>query len=108
MDIIFLLGVFALFLFILIFFLRIPIIIAIRRGLKKSDINVIALLSWISLLIGITWIVALVMSLVCQPQHSIKKQSSPDDLDELSKLFELMEKGLLSQEEFERAKHRLL
>jgi CBS domain containing-hemolysin-like protein len=109
MDIILILGSFALVLFTLIFVLRIPIIIAKRRGLKESDINVIALLSWISLLVGITWIIALIISLVYQPpQYSIKKQSSLDDLDELSKLFELKEEGLLSQEEFEKAKKRLL
>lgn len=112
-------------LFILIFIIRIPIIIAKRRNLKESGINVIALLSWVSLLVGIiwslalfpwldllfeiTWTVALIMSLVYQPpQYNIKKQSSPDDLDELLKLFELKEKGLLSQEEFEKAKERLL
>ncbi len=106
MDIIFILGAFALVLFILIFIIRIPIIIAKRRNLKESDINVIALLSWISLLVGVTWIIALVMSLVYQPP--INKQSPSNDLDELSKLFELKEKGILSQEEFERAKSRVL
>ena len=109
MEAIFMLGIFALFLFLFIFIIRIPIIIAKKRGLPESDVGVIVLLSWVSLLLGITWIAALIMSLVCQPAvHDMAEQSTTDNLDELSKLIELKEKGLLSAEEFERAKKRLL
>ena len=109
MDSIFIFGVIALILFIIIFIIRIPIIVAKKRGLKENDVHVIALLSWVSLFIGITWIVALIMSLVYQPpKPDVNRQSNRNELDELSKLFEMKENGILTQEQFEKAKENLL
>ena len=108
MNILFIITFIVLLILVSIFIIRIPIIVAKKRRLKESDVNVIALLSWASLLVGVTWIVALIMSLVYQPQkYDENKKSNQNELDELSKLFEMKEKGILTQEQFEKAKERL-
>lgn len=109
MEGIFIIGGFALILFILIFIIRIPIIIARKRGLKERDIDIISFLSWISLLVGITWLIALILSVIYQPEESSpSKISLPTNLDNIATLFALKEKEILTREEFDRAKSKIL
>ena len=86
------------FILICVGVIRIPIIIAKRRGLTERTVTAIALLSWMSLLVGITWIVALIMSLIYHPQTYTDQ----------SGLGELKEKGILTPEQFDKAKKRVL
>ena len=53
----------------LIFIIRIPIIIAKSRKITGSDLTTVAVLSWCSLLFGITWFIALVLSFVYTPEQ---------------------------------------
>ena len=102
------------FLFICVFFIcaavwfiRLPIRIAERRGLTNTQISVVALLSWCGVFFGITWTVALVFSLVWENDGK-SDEKRPIDPDKLLKLNELKEKGLISQAEFDEQKKRML
>jgi hypothetical protein len=53
-----------------IFIIRIPIIIAKSRKITGSDLTTIAVLSWISLLVGVTWIIALVLAFAYSPKQN--------------------------------------
>ncbi|MBO7332712.1 MAG: hypothetical protein J6U64_03495 [Alphaproteobacteria bacterium] len=92
----------------------VPIIIAKSRGIMGSELKTIRILSWGGLLfVGITWFVALVMSLVFQPKKWIDKEEETDekegiDLDSLEKLHDLKEKGILSEKEYIREKNKRL
>jgi len=90
----------------------VPIIIAKSRGITGSELKTIRILSWVGLLfVGITGCVALVMSLVYQPQKWIDKEDEEEeemDLDSLEKLHDLKEKGILSEKEYIREKNKIL
>lgn len=103
-------------LFFIIFLVRIPIIIAKRRGLRGTDLGIIRLLSWLGILLGVTWIVALVFSCAWLPKDKSKKADAMplltdkklSSVDALVKLGNLKEKGLITEEEFNREKAKLL
>lgn len=109
-------GVLIGFLFILgliILIVRVPIMIANARGITGSELTTIRILSWVSLFVGITWIIALVMSLVFQPKKWIDKEEETDekegiDFDSLEKLHDLKEKGVLSEEEYICEKNKIM
>ena len=102
-------------LFILYWVIQVPIKIAENRGITGSELNTISLLSWCGVLfVGVTWFVALVLSLIWQPKEWIDKSSSDDDsldlssLQKLEKLAELKEKNIISEDEFNIEKKKLL
>lgn len=107
---------FAIIGFILYFVISIPTTIAQKRGVGGSELTTITILSWCGLLIGVTWFVALVLSLVYKPQNWIGETASSGkerpmptaDVDNLLKLNELKEKGIITQQEFEEQKKKLL
>ena len=85
----------------------IPLFIAIKR--EHPSGNAIAALNLLTGWTLIGWLVALAWSLsafmpVIEPNKSKAERSTND----LFKLAELREKGLLSQEEFEREKAKLI
>jgi CBS domain containing-hemolysin-like protein len=87
-------------------FVNIPIMIARSRGISGADLSTISILSWSALLLGITWVVALVLALVWQPKDdSSKKESS---VDMLKKLHDLLKKGAISKKEFDSEKKKIL
>lgn len=88
----------------------VPIYIAKSRGVSGKELTTITVLSLSGLLIGITWIIALVLSLVYQPNKWIDKDKGKTniDLDALEKLYQLKKNGVLSQVEFNREKKRLM
>ncbi len=116
MDILPILGgvcILALVAALIIFIIRIPIIVAKSRGVGGSELSTITLLSWCSLLIGVTWIVALVLALVWQPKQWIDKGSSSDVssadvVDTLAKLGELRDKKIITRDEFDAEKKKVL
>ena len=98
------------------FIIQIPIMIAKNRGIKDSELTTITILSWAGLLFGVTWFIALALSLIYQPKKwvgesnsSEKPQTPPtDNVEKLLKLNELKEKGIITQEEFDKQKKNLL
>ncbi len=96
---------FLIFLFVFILIVRIPIIIAKNRGVAGSDLTTIAVLSWLGILFGLTWIAALILALLYTPSTDPDKVVG---IDELSKAYDLKEKGVISQSEFNRYKKKFL
>ena len=120
--------------FFTILIVRIPIMIANRRGITGGDLTAISILSWISLIFGFTWIIALILSLVYKSKVNInntvngqvacvhydmsetmfqnsantRKISMSSDLDLLEKLATLKQKGILTEEEFLRERNKIL
>ena len=107
---IFLLAVLAIFLAILI--IRIPIVIAKNRGISNGDLTMIKVLSWFGIIFGVTWVIALIFSLIWDPNvqatDRIRKSGIDNDIDRLEKLHKLKQKGAISQKEFDAAKKKLL
>lgn len=97
-------GLIFIILFITVFItiIRIPIIIAQMRSITGSDLTIIAILSWLGIFFGLTWIIGLVLSLVYEPKPVMT------NLDKLDKLYDLMQKGVISQSEFNQYKSQLL
>lgn len=79
-----------------------PINIAKYRGIADSKLSTIKLLIWFSLLLGITWFIALVMSLVYE------RHNNELDINQLSKLNDLKKDGIISEDDFNRKKNELL
>ncbi len=107
MELFWVLLIFGIIISFIILIIRLPIIIAKNRGITGEELSTITILSWVSLLVGITWIVALVLSLVYKPKKWIDKDEKLD-LDQLEKLYSLKKKGIISQEEFEQEKQKIL
>lgn len=78
----------------------VPIMIANARGITGNEKLIITILSWLGILFGVTWIVALVLSLVWG--------SSKDNLENLEKLSKLYKDKVITKEEFERQKAKYL
>ena len=102
------------FLFICIFLLcvavwviRIPVRIAESRGLTNTQISIVAVLSWCGIFFGVTWTVALILSLVWENDGPSDEKRSIDP-DKLLKLNELREKGVISQAEFDEQKKLMM
>ncbi len=93
---------------------QVPIMIAKNRGISEGELQTIAVLSWCGILIGITWFVALILSLVWTPKNWIEKKSQEEkllpsnSLESLEKLAALKEKGIITEEEFVREKQKIL
>ena len=87
---------------ILILWIYIPIYIAKKRNI--NDISIIKILSICGLFFGITWFVALLMSVL---KDSKCKGKTNMDLAGLKTLQELKEKGVLTDEEFNIEKEKI-
>ena len=99
-----LLGLIFIILLITVFviIIRIPITIAQMRGIAGSDLTIISILSWLGIFFGLTWIIGLILSLIYEPKPVTT------NLDKLNKLYDLMQKGVISQSEFNQYKKNLL
>lgn len=85
-------------------FLYIPILIANSRGVSGGERIAIIVLSWLGIFFGITWIIALIMSLACSGTPTI----CSDNLDSLEKLSRLYRQKMISKKEFEELKSKIL
>lgn len=97
-GIMFILGI------IMVGILMIPIWIANARGICGGDKTTITILSWLGILFGITWIVALVLSLVWRGECGMRESN----LDKLEKLSRLYKSKSITREEYNEIKSRLL
>lgn len=97
-GIMFLLGI------ILVGILMIPIWIANARGICGGEKTTITILSWMGIFFGITWIVALVLSLIWNGECGLRESN----LDKLEKLSRLYKSKSITREEYDEIKSRLL
>ncbi len=81
----------------------IPIMIANARGICGSEKTAIIVLSWLGIFFGITWIVALILSIIWHGSCV-----AGDDLDKLEKLARLHKDKVISKDEYEKMKSKLL
>ncbi len=97
---------------IIYFIIQVPIIIAKKRGIKEGELTAITLLSWCGIFIGVTWIIAIVFALVWHPTTWIDKEkihfNSMTNLEILEKLGALKDKGVITEQEFQQEKEKLI
>lgn len=111
MDIwILIISVLILILMLIIWIATVPIQIAKGRGITGNELATISILSWVSLVIGITWFIALALALSYQPQKWVdpNDQHTSLDLDALEKLGRLKKSGVLTIAEYNREKKKIL
>lgn len=84
--------------------LSIPVMIANARGICGGERVAIIVLSIFGIFFGITWFIALVLSLVLHGGDMFVG----DNLDRLEKLAKLYKDKVISKDEYERIKARLL
>lgn len=101
------LGCLILILILILILLVLPTEIAQKRGVSKEHRRYIIVLSLLGLLFGVTWVVALILAFVF-PSENEKKENEKDNLVKLSMLGKLKKDGVLTDEEFEEEKHKLL
>lgn len=90
------------------FLLFLPVKIARRRGVSDSDLSIIQTLCWVSILLGFTWFIALILSLVYKTKVAVESSNPSACLDALEKLHTLKEKGIISPEAYESGKAKIL
>jgi len=84
----------------------IPVFIANARGICGNQKTIIMVLSWLGIIFGVTWVVALVLSLVWHGNGECYKCGSR--LDELEKLAKLYKSKVITKSEYEKMKTKLL
>ena len=84
-------------------FLSIPILIANARGICGAEHTTIVVLSILGVFFGITWLVALILSVVWRGECMVE-----EDLDRLEKAAKLYKSKAISKEEYEKIKSKLL
>lgn len=89
---------------IVIWVIMLPIMIANARGICGTAKTIITTLSWLGILLGVTWIIALMMSLL----WTNKNNPLMDNLDQLEKLAKLYKAKVISKSEYDKMKSKLL
>lgn len=89
---------------LLVGFLMIPILIANARGICGGEKTTISILSWLGIFFGVTWIVALILSLLWRGECGIGETN----LDKLEKLSRLYANKSITREEYNALKSKLL
>lgn len=97
-------GIIFLAMALLVGLIYIPIMIANARGICGGERTAIIILSWFGILFGITWVVALILSLVWRGECGMR-ESNLDKLDKLSRLYK---SHAISRAEYEGIKKKLL
>jgi len=110
-------GLIVITILVALLIIQIPIVVARSRGIYGSDLTTITILSWLGIFFGLTWIVALVLSLVWGPSGTDRavKNSAIDPsgmgwhtLDRLEQLQRLKKEGAITQKEFNAEKKKIL
>lgn len=98
------------FLFIIYLVIQVPVKIAKCRGINGSELTTISTLSWVSIIFIITWFIALTLALIWKPNNWVDKNYliKSNQLDDLEKLDNLKKKGIITEDEFNEHKNRIL
>lgn len=87
-----------------VFLVTIPIMIAKARGVTGGALTTVVILSWLGIFFGVTWVIALILSLVFDGNS----YRDVDNLDRLEKLGRLYKEGAINKKEFETMKAKLM
>lgn len=101
------------FMFTIVFFMAflfvalicVPIMIADARGITGGSKLMITILSWCGIFFGVTWFIALILSLVLTGDNLYY---ATDNLDKLEKLSKLYKEKVITKDEYEKMKAKLL
>ena len=99
---------------IAVLLIQVPIMIAKNRGISGGELKTITILSWCGILVGITWFIAIILSLAWTPKNWVEKKPREEkllqsnSLESLEKLASLRDKGIITEEEFAREKMKIL
>lgn len=85
----------------------IPVMIANARGICGNQKLIIVLLSWMGIFFGVTWLVALILSLAWHGDGTLGCTCG-NRLDELEKLAKLYKSKVISKAEYDKMKAKLL
>lgn len=88
---------------LLVCIIRLPIVIATARGVAADDLFTIGLLSWLGIILGVTWVVALVLSFVWSGSGA-----RDTTVEKLTKLAALKKSGTITAREFTKMKNEIL
>jgi protein-S-isoprenylcysteine O-methyltransferase Ste14 len=91
---------------IAIFLIQIPMMVARNRNIDGGKYTSIAVLSWFGIICGITWLVALILSLVWAPGADL--YANQTDIEKLEKLHKLYKSGAINKQEFDAEKKKIL
>ena len=89
---------------ILVGILCIPIWIANARGICGGEKTTISILAWMGIFFGITWIVAMILSLVWRGECAMRDTN----IDKLEKVAKLYQNKSITRSEYEEIKSKLL
>lgn len=89
---------------VLIGVISIPVLIAGARGICGGEKTTIIILSWLGIFFGITWVIALVLSLIWRGECSV----GDSKLDRLERYAQLYKDKAITKAEFEAIKEKLL
>lgn len=97
-----------LYLFFTLVFL--PFHIARNRGIDKGQTSVICILCFLSFVLPIIWVVAIIMSVVCKPVVAVVEEEKEKDLDvdKLAKLHELYKDKVITKAEYDKQKKKIM
>ncbi len=101
------LSVVAFVIYIIYFIFSLPGKIARKRGLSDDKIAIIVLLEIVGVLIFLLWFVALGLAVFQQPERK-SLIATPNNIDALEKLFRLKEQGIITEEEFQEERKRIM
>ncbi|MDD3265849.1 MAG: SHOCT domain-containing protein [Burkholderiales bacterium] len=98
-----------------LFMIYVPYLVAKSRDVAKDKRVIIIILGWAGVFFGITWVIALILAFIYEPEtlqnnkSSIHQSHSYNDyIHQLERLAELKDKGILTEEEFESKKVSIL
>jgi hypothetical protein len=80
--------------------------IARGRGISGGDLTTIVILSWLGILLGVTWFAALVLSFVWGSGQGAPRDSA--DVDRLEKLHKLYKSNAITKQEYDAEKKKIL
>lgn len=97
-----------------IFMIYVPYLVAKSRDVAKDKRTIIIVLGWAGIFFGITWIIALILAFIYEPEiisqesTAVIHNNANDYINKLEKLADLKDKGIITKEEFEAKKAELL
>ncbi len=89
---------------LLIGLINIPIMIANSRGICGGEKITITILSWLGVFFGVTWVIALILSLLWRGECAV----GATNLDKLEQVARLYRTKAITKSEYEKMKSKLL
>lgn len=86
----------------------IPVFVANARGICGAKRTIILVLSWLGIFFGLTWIAALILSLVWTPDNGDCVCACNSRLDALEKVAKLYKDKVITKSEYDKMRKELM